>query len=352
MAKGVWAGLDVGAETTSVCVIDDGGQVLHRSICGTAVKSVHRELAFIKRRRRARVFLEASTGIHLARGLRNLGYDVTLFETRQLSKFLRVRRNKTDTGDAIGIAEAGRLGASVVSNVHLKTLECQCLQARLAVRRRLLSHRVAARNLLGRLLDDFGARPKLGRRPFDLRRSVEAEIRKVFGKAPSNLTSDLYHLVAYCEQLSTYERAINQELKVLADSNEVCRRFMEIPGVGPLCALTFYAAVDEPARFKRSSRVGAYLGLAPRIWQSGGTARVGRISKMGNRAARTLLVHASMLFMRYSPSDCVLRQWVMGVEQRSGRGRARVALARKLATIMIAMWKNGLPYDAKFCPTA
>lgn len=352
MAKGIWAGLDVGTRTTSICVINDVGEVLHEAVCPTDAKSVHRELALIRRRRSARVFMEACTGIHLARGLRNLGYNVTLYEARQLSKFLRVRRNKTDAGDASGIAEAGRVGASIVSKVHLKSLDAHSLQSRLTIRRRLLYHRVAAVNLLARQLDHFGARLHTGRRTGKLRGCVDGEIRKVFGKAPTELTRQLYYLVDHCERLFAYERTVNSELKRWAEDNRICRRFMEIPGVGPLCALTFYAIVDDPHRFKRSADIGAYLGLTPRVRQSGLTCRVGRISRMGNRAARTLLVRASTSFMRCSPGDSQLRAWATGIELRSGRGPSRIALARKLATIMVAMWKNDAPYQPKLCSAA
>ena len=108
----LWAGLDVGVETTAICVINAAGSTVHEATCPTRLKSVHRELACLRRRKSARVGLEAATGTMLARGLRNLGYQVDLYEQRQLSKFLRLRRNKTDAGDALGIAEAGRLGAA------------------------------------------------------------------------------------------------------------------------------------------------------------------------------------------------------------------------------------------------
>jgi transposase len=288
MTKRFWAGLDVGVETTAVCVIDDAGEIVHEGSCPTAVKSVHRELVCLRRRRFATVGLEAATGTTLARGLRNLGYKVELYEQRQLSKFLRLRRNKTDAGDAIGIAEAGRLGATTVSRIHLKSLECQCLQSRLTIRRHLIRQRIAAVNILGRQLEHFGGR--LPRKDLTrLRYNVEAEIRKIFGRTPNDLVRALRHLVHHCEQLIDYQRTVDDELRRSAFDNEVCRRFMEIPGVGPLCALTFYAVVSDPGRFSRSADVGSYLGLTPRIDQSGLTLRRGRISKMGNSAAAHLV---------------------------------------------------------------
>jgi transposase len=315
MAKRLWAGLDVGVETTSICIINEAGDVVHEAVCPTKVTAVHRELAILRRGRFARVCLEAGVGTALARGLRNLGYSVDIYETRKLSKFLRVRRNKTDAGDANGIAEAGRLGTTIVSKVHLKSAECQLLASRLCIRRHLVRTRVRTISLLCRRVPEFAARPS---------------------------SSDL----------CAWQEDIDEDLYRLAYANELCRRLMQIPGVGPICALTFCAAVSEPNRFQDSTAVGCYLGLTPRLHQSGLTSRMGRISKMGNAAARSLLVQASVHFMRASPKDVELHAWASRIELRRGRGKARVALARKLAVVMLAIWKSGQDYQPKLLDAA
>ena len=109
----------------------------------------------------------------------------------------------------------------------------------------------------------------------------------------------------------------------------------------PFGALTFYATVGDPHRFTRSAAIGSYFGLAPRLHQSGLTARHSRISRMGNPATRTLLVQAAIRFMQLRSPDCDVAMWVTSIEQRSGRGQSRIALARKIATIMLAMWTQG-----------
>jgi transposase len=347
MAKKIWAGLDIGVETTSVCIIDDAGQVLHEATCPSALKSVHKEIGWLKRRRSARVGLEAGVGVSLARGLRTLGYAIDIYEARQLSKFLRARRNKTDAGDAGGIAEAGRVGASLVSKVHLKNLECQSLQSCLTIRRHLIRARVAAVNLLCRQLELYGGRVRPSTRALHLRENVEPEMRKLFGKGVTRLTSELRHLLDHCEAMVIYQQAMDEELKRVALGNEVCRRFMDIPGIGPICALNFYAIVGEPERFRRSADIGAYFGLTPSVRQSGLTTRTGRISRMGSTVMRGLLVQASITFMRSSSADSQLGDWAARIAQRRGKGRARVALARKLATVMLAMWKTGESYQPR-----
>jgi len=339
--KWLWAGVDLGVETASVCIIDDSGEVLHEGVCPSAADSVRRELTCFRRTRFASVALEAGTGTHVARGLRSLGYPIELYEARQLSKFLRVRRNKTDAGDAQGIAEAGRIGASIVSKVYLKSIDSQALQSRLAIRRHLIRQRVAAINMLGRQIEVFGGRLRCNPLRKGLRSAVEAEIRSLFRSGSSPLVAQLRYLADHCERLIEYQRAMDLELKHAAYENDVCRRLMEIPGVGPLCALTFYAAVDDPHRFSRSSDIGSYFGLAPRVHQSGLTSRKARISKMGNKSVRSLLVHAAALYIHHGNPQSALRDWALRIEERRGRAPSRVALARKLAVVMLAIWKSG-----------
>jgi len=340
-----WAGLDVGGASTSICVIDQSGAIVQESACPSELPAVDREIRWLRRRRSARVGIEAGTGASLARGLRTLGYTVDIFETRQLSKFLRVRRNKTDAGDAAGIAEAGRLGASAVSRVFLKSLDAQALQAELTIRRQLIRQRVATVNLLGRMVDLFGGR-SIGRAQSNGFRINAAKKLNALFERSHPLAKELRYLLSLCEQLADHQREIDHELSNRASEDEICRRLMSVPGVGPICALSFKSVIADPHRFVHSSEIGSYLGLAPRLFQSGQSTRTGGISKMGNRAMRALLVQSAMVFMRSAPEDCALRQWATQLEQRRGRRIARVALARKLAIILLVSWKTNNSYCA------
>lgn len=345
--KWLWAGVDLGVETASVCIIDDAGDVLHESVCPSSSRDVRHELSTFRRTRFASVGFESGTGTHVARGIRNLGYPVELYDVRQLSKFLRIRRNKTDAGDAKGIAEAGRISASLVSRVHLKSLDSQSLQSRLAIRRHLIRQRIAAVSMLGRQIELFGGRLRCNPHCDRFRSDVETEIRRLFPDRSSALSAQLRFLADHCERLLAYQRSLDRELKRAAYENEVCRRLMEVPGVGPLCALTFYAAVDDPYRFSPTAAIGSYFGLAPRVHESGLTFRKSRISKMGNKSVRSLLVHAATMHLLYGRRDSALHDWALRLEQRCGRRASRVALARKLAVIMLAMWKSGGHFEPK-----
>lgn len=127
--------------------------------------------------------------------------------------------------------------------------------------------------------------------------------------------------------------------------HELCRRFMGIPGVGPVTALSFLAAIDDPSRFRRSRDVAAYFGLTSRRWQSGTSIDVqGRISKAGDPDVRRALYEAaSALLTRFKGKD-KLRSWGLALAKRGCQRKAVVAVARKLAVIMHAMWTDGTVY--------
>ena len=224
MARKYWAGLDVGVETTSVCVMDDLGEILHEAVCKTNVDTFTRRSAFLSDAAFVRVGIEAGVGSALARGLRNLGYAVDIYEARKLSKFLRVRRDKTDAGDASGIAEAGRLGSATVTRVYLKDLDCQMLGARLTIRRHLIRSRVRTANLLGRQLELFGGRLTACYSASALKAKVEAQIKELFGKATDPIVLDLRYLLKRCTDLFENQRSIDCELRAAAKNNELCRR--------------------------------------------------------------------------------------------------------------------------------
>ena len=343
--KRLWAGVDLGVETASVCVIDDAGKILRERDCISRAKDVRHALTGFRRARFATVAFEAGAGTHVARGLRDYGYPVELYETRQLSKFLRARRNKTDAGDARGIAEAGRISVSLVSKVYLKSLDSQALQSRLAIRRHLVRQRVAAVSMLGRQIELFGGRLRSSAKRINFRTAAEVEIRHISRTGSTDLVEQLRYLADHCERLIAYQRSVDRELAHLARGNDVCRRFMEIPGVGPICALTFYSAVDDPHRFSRSTDVGSCFGLAPRLNESGLIVKKSRISKMGNRHVRALLVQAASMYIIYCKQDSGLRDWALRLQDRLSRTPSRVALARKLAVIMLAIWKSGDRFD-------
>src|SRR5215204_2999810 len=133
---------------------------------------------------------------------------------------------------------------------------------------------------------------------------------------------------------------LTKQVLDIAHGEEVCRRLMSVPGVGPITALTFRATIDRPERFRRSRDVGAHLGLTPARYQSGETDIQGKVSRCGDELARTALYEAAHALLVRSRKWSALRAWGMKIAKARGMARARVAVARKLAVILHRMWSD------------
>ncbi len=136
-------------------------------------------------------------------------------------------------------------------------------------------------------------------------------------------------------------------MHALAATNPVCQRFMSVPGVGAITALSFFTAIEEPARFRHADDVAAYLGLTPRVYQSGESLTHGKISKMGNRLTRTHLVTAATVLMSATKTFSSLKAWGVRLAKKVGFNKAKVAVARKLSVILFSMWRDGTYFQFK-----
>lgn len=137
---------------------------------------------------------------------------------------------------------------------------------------------------------------------------------------------------------------LDKQVRDQARQDDVCRRLMTVPGVGAITAMTFRAAVDDPARFQSSKSVGACFGLTPRRYQSGEVDRVTSITKAGDASLRSALYEAAHVMLVRSTKWSPLKAWAMRLAVHRGAKRAKVALARKLADIMHRMWTPGTDF--------
>ena len=142
------------------------------------------------------------------------------------------------------------------------------------------------------------------------------------------------------EQIAVFDKAVQQQVRV----DPICRLLMTVPGIGALSSLMYVSTVEDPGRFSRSRAVGAHLGLTPRRYQSGETDRSGHISRCGDGLARTLMYEAAIVIRHRVKRSLHLKDWAEAIERRSGPGKARVALARKLSVILHTVWRSGEPF--------
>jgi transposase len=328
-----YAGLDVSVKETSVCIVDKTGKVTREVKVATKPAAI---LEVLKQDALAieRIGLEAGPlSQWLYSALVEAGLPVICVETRHMKAALSAQVNKSDRNDARGIAQMMRVG--LYRPVHVKTLASQKQRMLLTSRRLLQSKALDIENDLRGTLRNFGL--KLG-----LVGTVKFEDRI------RELLADHADLAAIVEPLLIARRVLREQLGVLhrqlleiVRHDEVCRKLMTTPGVGPVVALTFRATVDVPTRFTRSKSVGAAFGLTPRRQQSGEIDRMGRISKCGDGLMRETLFEAALVLMTVTRKWSWLKAWGMKIARRRGMKRAIVAVARRLAVIMHRMWVDG-----------
>ena len=137
---------------------------------------------------------------------------------------------------------------------------------------------------------------------------------------------------------------LHREVLAIVKADETCRRLMTAPGVGAVVSLTSRAGVDDPSRFAKSKSVGAFFGLTPKRYQSGETDVVGCITRVGDASVRTALHDAANVILSRVTRFSTLKSWAVQVAKRRGMRRAKVALARKLATVLHRIWADGTEF--------
>jgi transposase len=219
--------------------------------------------------------------------------------------------------------------------VHCKSPPAQDTRALLAGRKLLQSKLLDLELSIRGILRGFGL--KVG--PVSKGRFV-LRIRELTTGQPM-LERVIEPMLRVREALNKEFHGLHRALLDVVRNDGICRRLMTVPGVGPLVAITFTTAIDDPARFSRSRAVGAHFGLTPKKYQSGETDVTGGISKVGDDTVRTALYEAATVMLSRSGRFSVLKRWAMEVAKRRGMKRARVALARKLAVVLHRMWLDG-----------
>jgi transposase len=331
-----FAGLDVSVKATSVCIVDDTGKSIREVKVASepeALLAVLNTPAYHFKR----IGLEAGPlSQWLFSTLAEAGLPVICVETRHMRAVLKAQINKTDRNDARGIAQMMRVG--LYRPVHVKTLRSQKLRMLLVHRKLRQSKSIAIENDLRGTLRNFGLKVGVaGTAKF------EARIKELVENFPD--------LAALVEPLLVVRRVLREQIAVLhrrllaiVRNDEVCRRLMTTPGVGPVVALTYRATIDVPARFRNSRAVGAVMGLTPCKYQSGQSDRTGAISKCGDEMLRVMLYEAAQILLMRSTKWSWLKAWAMQIARRRGIKKAIVALARRLAVIMHRIWVDGTEF--------
>jgi transposase len=332
-----YVGLDVSLKRTSICVVNQTGSVVREGVVDSDPEAI---AAFVSSNAPGAVRIGLETGpttTWLWTELKRRDLPVICIDARHAKAVLKMQINKSDRNDAAGIARIMQTGW--FKEVRVKDIDSHLVKALLVSRALLVKIKRDLENQIRGLLKNLGL--VIGRAKFN-----------VFAARTKELIEGRPELIAVVGPLLKARSAIEQQtddldrqVLKLARHDVQVRRFMTAPGVGPITALCFKATIDDPTRFKRSRSVGAYVGLTTRRHASGEVDWSGRISKCGDAMLRTYLFEAANVLLTRVTKWSALKAWGLKLAKRNGLGKAKVAVARKLAVILHRMWIDGTEFN-------
>ncbi len=330
-------GLDLHKRESQLAIKAPDGTITDRRIVTTR----DRLSAVFGDRPHARILLEASTESEwVARHLESLGHEVIVADPNFAPMYAtRSRRTKTDKRDARALMDACETGA--YRPAHRLADGRRHVRAELAVRDALVRTRTRCASLAKALVRRDGLRV-----PASDSRLVPTKITAL-ALSPT-LADELAPLFAVYGPLNEQILAADDRLAALERTDPIVRLLATAPGVGPVSAAAFVSTIDDITRFASAHELEAYLGLVPSERSSGERRQLGHITKTGNTRMRWLLVESAWCILRSKSSEtAALRGWACAITTRRGKRIAAVALARRLAGILFAMWRDGTAYDAR-----
>lgn len=332
-----YIGIDVHKSESQICRLTEDGEVIEKRISTRA----DRFAEFLGSLPRARILIEASTESEwVARCLEELGHEVIVADPNFAPMYAsRSRRVKTDRRDAQALMDACRLGAYRAS--HRTTERQRRIRTLLAVRDNLVRARVRQVQLIRALLRREGLRARSGSVVSFAKRVDELDV-------PTWLKDILAPVLAVMAALNREMLAVEKSIVAITEEDPVVKRLCTAPGIGPVTAVAFVSTLDIVQRFEGAHKVQAYIGLVPSEFSSGEKQHRGAITKTGNTRLRWLLIEAAWSVMRsQNPSTEELRRWTQAIALRRGQRIAIVALGRKMAGILFAMWRDETAFGEK-----
>ena len=337
MSEIITVGLDLAKNVFQAHGADASGQAVLR-------KKLRRDqvLEFFARLPSCVVAMEACGGAHFwGREISELGHEVKLIPPAYVKPF--VKRQKNDAADAEAICEAAT--RPTMRFVPVKSEETQGAAMVFRVRELLIRQRTQAINALRGHLSEFGQIVPQGAANAS---KLIAIVEEPECSLPADAIPTLKVLVAALAQLEAEIAKLDAEITRRAKENEVARRLMTVPGIGPLIATAIATLAPPPETFRKARDFAAWLGLTPRQHSTGGKQRLGATTKMGERSLRRLLIIGanSVIIKRHVHASARPGTWLDGMLSRKPPMLVRVALANKMARIVWALMARGGVYQS------
>jgi transposase len=335
----VFVGIDISDKTSVVVTIDSAGVKVRQVQISNTARSLQTNF---QNRPPMRIGLEVGAqSMWMARTLRSFGHEVYVANAREL-RLISGNSQKSDANDALLLARLVRVDPALLHPVRHRAEDAHCELLVVRSRRALVEARTSLVNAARGLVKPFGIRiPKCSTKVFEDR---------AFETLPATMRGHLLPLLEQIGELSAAIGEYDRKIEGLAEAIPAVRRMRTIPGVGALTAFAFFYTIDDPERFRSPRDVGPFLGLTPRRNQSGTRDPKLGITKAGDPYLRALLGQcAHRLLGPLKTSRCALRDFG---HRKAGEGeggqpkRALVAVTRKLAVLMLRLWRSDTDFVA------
>ena len=329
-----YCGIDLHAEYSQTCILDEDGEVMETSRVRTSRKALERFF----RRKPMRVVIEAGgSSPWFSRLLQSIGHEVVVCSPGRV-RLIAESKLKNDRVDAEVLARLVRLDPEFLQPIQHRSERAQLLRANLKVRSAMVEARTKWINTVRGLLRSFGYKVS-GKAPHTFVDRVDKM------DLPDDLKMVIDPLLEQLDLLTGEIECRNEHLEEMVKDLPEVEHLRQIPGVGPVVATYFVLTIDDPNRFKKSRDVASFFGLRPSMRESASAKHFRRITKEGDPEMRRLLVQAAHACL-ITKADSELKNWAIALAERKGKGKAAVALARKLAVLMHHLWITGEVYQA------
>lgn len=328
--------IDLGLRESQICVRDAEGKILEERRHATAALD-----SYLARRPPSRVIVESSAEAFAVADLaRRYGHEVRVVPSLLVRTLgVGARGIKNDRNDA---RATSRASCQIdLPSVHIPSAMARELKAVTTSREGCVEARTKLVNMVRSYLRGQLIAMKRG-----ATETFPARVRERLLQTTAGLPEHIERVLKVLEELNRQVAEADKELERLAKESPVCRRLMTMPGVGPVTAVRFAAAVDEVGRFPDAHQLESYFGLVPGENVTGFQGHHTHLTKAGSTKVRWTLVQAAWCAMRTRPFDPMVL-WAAQIAKRRGRSVAAVALARKMAGILYAMWRHGSNYDPR-----
>ncbi len=330
-----YCGIDLGVKSSAFCLVDEQGKVLTE---GDVVMDKQCLKHIFGSMEPMSMVVEACPMAEwVCQLLEELGHEAVIIDARQAKAVIHSKK-KTDKIDARKLAQICRTGW--YNPVHRKSASARELRSRHTARKGLISAQKSMSSRIRGIFRLYGVQVGLVAQG-----GFHERVTSLLKRVPEGLTASLSALLRVWDETTKELHELTRQLKREVRQDKLCRHLMTVDGVGPITASTFIATIDDPSRFDNADQVASYLGLVPREYQSGETHFRGRITKEGDRLLRSLLVEAATALLSRVKRRSSLKEWGQHLEKGKGFGKARVAVARKLACLLYTMWISGESFE-------